>query len=186
MLLNGEMMTEMSLAQERISLQRFVLRLVGDGSLADDVVQEALLRAHRSRSSFQGRAKLGTWLAAIAVNVAYDHFRRQAARKEVAIDDNALAEIPCDADAEHALMQHEMGACIAAHLMRLPERQRQVLALHDMNDAKHAEIAEVLGLSEENARVLLHRARIALRARLRQSCQLSFGHDAIPCTPIEK
>jgi RNA polymerase sigma-70 factor (ECF subfamily) len=104
----------------------------------------------------------------------------------VAIDDHALAEIPCDADAEHALLEQEMGACIAAHLMKLPGRQRQILALHDMNDASHAEIAEVLGVSEENARVLLHRARIALRARLRQNCQLSFGRDAIPCAPIEK
>jgi RNA polymerase sigma-70 factor (ECF subfamily) len=55
-----------------------------------------------------------------------------------------------------------------------------------MNDASHAEIAEVLGVREENARVLLHRARIALRARLRQNCQLSFGRDAIPCAPIER
>ncbi len=176
----------MSSAEERANLQRFVIRLVGDGALADDIVQETLLRAHRSRSSFQGRAKLGTWLAVIAVNVARDHFRLQAAQREVAIDDQALAEIPCDADAERALLEQEMGACIAAHLMKSPERQRQVLALHDMNDAHHAEIAEVLGSSEENARVLLHRARIALRARLRQNCRLSFGHDAIPCAPVER
>jgi RNA polymerase sigma-70 factor (ECF subfamily) len=103
----------------------------------------------------------------------------------VAIDDPSVAEIPCDADAEHALLEKEMGACIASHLMKLPERQRQVLALHDMGDADHAEIASILGLSEENSRVLLHRARITLRARLRQNCQLAFGRDAIPCTPVE-
>ena len=53
-----------SLASERANLLRFVTRLVGDGILADDVVQETLLRAHASRSGFQGRAKIGTWLAA--------------------------------------------------------------------------------------------------------------------------
>ena len=75
-------MRDMSLAEERANLQRFAIRMVGDGALADDIVQETLLRAHRSRSSFQGRAKLGTWFAAIAVNVARDHFRRQAAQKK--------------------------------------------------------------------------------------------------------
>jgi RNA polymerase sigma-70 factor (ECF subfamily) len=174
-----------SLEEERMNLRRFAVRLTGDGSLADDIVQETLLRAHRAQSSFRGQAKLRTWLAAIAVNVCNDHFRRQASRREVAIDDPSVAEIPCDADAEHALLEKEMGACIASHLMKLPERQRQVLALHDMGDADHAEIASILGLSEENSRVLLHRARITLRARLRQNCQLAFGRDAIPCTPVE-
>ncbi len=104
----------------------------------------------------------------------------------MAIEDEAIAEIPCDADAEHALLEKEMGACIASHLVKLPERQRQVLALHDMGDAGHAEIASIFGVSEENSRVLLHRERIALRAPLRQNCQLAFGHDAIPCTPVER
>ncbi len=179
-------MRDASLAEERINLHRFAVRLTSDRSLADDIVQETLLRAHCAQSGFQGRAKRGTWLAAIAVNVARDRFRRQVAGREVAIDDDAVAEIPCDADAERALMEKEMGACVASHLMKLPERQRQVLALHDMTGADHAEIAGILGLSEENSRVLLHRARIALRARLRQNCQLSFGRDAIPCTPVEK
>jgi RNA polymerase sigma-70 factor (ECF subfamily) len=44
----------------------------------------------------------------------------------------------------------------------------------------------VLGISEGNARVLLHRAREALRARLRDHCHLSFGSDTIPCAPLEK
>lgn len=179
-------MRDASLAEERTNLHRFAVRLTGDRALADDIVQETLLRAQRAQSGFQGRAKLGTWLAAIAVNVSHDHFRRRTSRREVAIDDQAVTEIPCDADAEHALLEKEMGACIVSHLMTLPERQRLVLALHNMSDADHAEIADILGLSEENSRVLLHRARITLRARLRQNCQLAFGRDAIPCTPVER
>jgi RNA polymerase sigma-70 factor (ECF subfamily) len=171
---------------ERADLLRFARRLVGDCARADDIVQETLLRAHRARAGFKGGARLGTWLAAIALNVVRDQARRQAARPDEVADDDALDALAAPGDAEHALLEREMGACITAHLMALPERQRQVLALHDMGGAGHAEIAEVLGISEANARVVLHRARAALRQRLSRHCQLSFGTDAIPCTPKDE
>lgn len=174
-------------ATELTKLRRFVIRLVGNDALADDIVQETLLRAHRAKPGFEGRANHQTWLAAIALNVTRDHFRRASTQMEAtATDDEALAELPSMEDAEHALMEHEMGACITAHLLALPDRQRGVLALHDIEGADHAEIASALGISEGHARVLLHRARAALRARLHEHCQLSFGNDAIPCVPREK
>lgn len=182
-------MEEMSSTAMRAELRRFVVRLVGDGALADDILQETLLRALRSEaraSSFGGRAKLGTWLAAIAVNVTRDHFRRASTREEVLADDEILDAIDDGDDTEQALLEREMGACIGAHVMALPERQRLVLTLHDMGGADHHEVAEVLATSEGNVRVLLHRARAALRDRLSRNCRLSFGCDAVPCTPVEK
>lgn len=172
---------------ERSNLRRFVIRLVGDETLADDIVQEAMLRAHRTTAGFSGRSSRQTWLAAIALNVTRDHYRRASTRLEGAMaDEKELAEIPSVEDTEHALMEHEMGACITTHMMTLPDRQREVLALHDIEGADHAEVAATLGISEGNARVLLHRARVALRARLRKHCLLSFGGDAIPCVPLER
>jgi RNA polymerase sigma-70 factor (ECF subfamily) len=159
--------------------------LVGDGTLADDIIQETFLRAQITRSGFEGRANLGTWLAAIALNIARDHFRRQATRVEIAASNEVMNTMPTGDDAERALLEREMAACITSYLMTLPERQRQILALHDMGGASHAEVAEVLGMTEGNARVLLHRSRAALRAKLRQHCRWSFGSDAIPCTPLE-
>ena len=173
-------------ALERETLRRFVGRLVGNDTLADDIVQETLLRAHRGKAGFEGRANRQTWLAAIALNVTRDHFRRAPVRmEENAAGDEVLAQIPSTEDAEHALMEHEMGACITAHLMALPDRQREVLALHDIEGANHSEIALALEIGEGYARVLLHRARAALRARLREHCRLSFGGDPIPCVPLE-
>ena len=173
-------------AQERETLRRFVSRLVGNDTLADDIVQETLLRAHRGKARFEGRANRQTWLAAIALNVTRDHFRRIPARiEQEAAGDEVLAQIPSPDDTEHALMEHEMGACITAHLLALPDRQREVLALHDIEGANHSEIASALGIGEGHARVLLHRARAALRSRLRQHCRLSFGGDPIPCVPLE-
>ena len=173
-------------APERENLRKFVSRLVGNDTLADDIVQETLLRAHRARAGFEGRANRQTWLAAIALNVTRDHFRRAPVGMEKdAAGDEVLAQIPSTEDTEHALMEHEMGACITAHLMALPDRLREVLALHDIEGASHSEIASALGISEGHARVLLHRARAALRARLREHCRLLFGGDPIPCVPLE-
>ena len=57
-------------ATERANLRRFVIRLVGNETLADDIVQEALLRAHRGDAGFSGRSNRRTWLAAIALNLS--------------------------------------------------------------------------------------------------------------------
>lgn len=176
-------MTDIDLAAHRADLRRFVVRVVGNVDLAEDIVQETLLRAIVS-AGFAGRSRPGTWLSAIALNVLRDHYRRPATRTEAEADEAALAELPADGDdVVLALMKEEMGACITAHLMALPDRQREVLALHDMGDASHAEVAEVLGIGEGNARVLLHRARAALRERLGRHCQLDLGRDVVPCRP---
>lgn len=171
------------LAAHRINLRRFVLRAVGNPDLAEDIVQETLLRAIASPAGFAGRSQPMTWLSAIALNVLRDHYRRRSTRSEVAADETALENLPAGEDVVLALMQNEMGACIAGHLTALPDQQREVLSLHDIGGASHAEVAEVMGISEGNARVLLHRARAALRERLGRHCRLDLGRDAVPCTP---
>ena len=173
----------LDLAAHRTDLRRFVLRVVGNADLAEDIVQETLLRAMTSAAGFAGRSQPMTWLSAIALNVLRDHYRRPVTRREVAAEEGTLEELPSDDDVVMALMQDEMGACITDHLMALPDRQREVLTLHDIGGAGHAEVAETLGISEGNARVLLHRARAALRERLGRHCQLDLGRDAVPCTP---
>lgn len=170
-------------AAHRADLYRFVLRAVGNPDLAEDIVQETLLRAITSATPFAGRSRPATWLSAIALNVLRDHHRRPATRREVADDDGVLEDMPAGDDVVMALMQGEMGACITGHLMALPDRQREVLTLHDIGGAGHAEVADALGVSEGNARVLLHRARAALRERLGRHCRIDLGRDAVPCTP---
>ena len=82
-------------APERENLRKFVSRLVGNDTLADDIVQETLLRAHRARAGFEGRANRQTWLAAIALNVTRDHFRRAPVGMEKdAAGDEVLARSP--------------------------------------------------------------------------------------------
>ncbi len=168
-------------AAYRDSVWGFVLRQVGDRSLADDLTQETLLRAERSISTWRSEASLRSWLYGIAINVVRDHFRRLRR----APDSKPLvtaAEQACPEDGpEQALLGSEMAACVDGYVSRLPRLQHHVLALHDMAGLTHTEIATVLGVSAGNSRVILHRGRAALRRSLEKNCILSFGGEGVPC-----
>lgn len=172
------------LALERPAVRRFLIRLVG-AEAADDLTQETFLRAHRAALAYQGNASVLTWLCAIALNVARDYFRATAHEPPATTDREVLAAIPSTDDGEFELLQTEMASCISGYLMKLPSPQQEVLAMHDMAGLTHADIAKALGLSEANSRVLLHRARHALRDMLTNSCELAFGKDALPCSRRE-
>jgi RNA polymerase sigma-70 factor (ECF subfamily) len=169
------------LATYRDSVWGFVLRQVGDRSLADDLTQETLLRAERSIDTWRSEASLRSWMYGIAINVVRDHFR--GLRR--ALDSTSLlapAEQASPEDGpEQTLLESEMATCVDGYVSRLPRLQHHVLALHDMAGLTHAEIATVLGLSPGNSRVILHRGRAALRRVLEENCLLSFGGEGIPC-----
>jgi RNA polymerase sigma-70 factor (ECF subfamily) len=167
------------IAAHRGTVRGVLLRLVRDSVLADDLVQEALLRATRTVSSMRGEAAPVTWLTAIALNVARDHFRATRRAPQTAELEQA-AELPDACDTEGQVMQAEMSACILGHVARLPERQREAVLLHHFGGLGHREIATTLDVSEGNARVILHRGLAALRASLSLECSLNFNDD-IPC-----
>jgi RNA polymerase sigma-70 factor (ECF subfamily) len=167
------------LAAHRETVRGVLLRLVRNEALAEDLVQEALLRASRAAASMRGEAAPTTWLTAIALNCARDHFRAAKRRPTTTALDEADA-VPAADEPEFEVMQAEMSGCILGHLARLPERQREAVLLHHFAGLSHREMAGPLGVTEGNARVILHRGLSALRASLERECHLDFG-DRIPC-----
>jgi RNA polymerase sigma-70 factor, ECF subfamily len=167
------------LAAHRETVRGVVLRVVRDEALAEDLVQEALLRATRAAGGLRGDAAPGTWLTAIALNLMRDHFR---SRKRLPVTGNLeLAESVADPfQTEMEVMRAEMSACILEHIARLKERQREAVLLQQFAGLGHREIAAALGVTENNARVLVHRAMQALRISLGKECILDFA-DCIPC-----
>lgn len=166
----------------RGAVRGFLVSVLGDPALADDLTQETFLRAERARGRYRGDATVKAWLFAIALNLARDHLRA-AARRGVTTDLEAAEDLPsAELGAELAAMQREMTACIGHYVLQLPGRQREAVALHDLGGLDHAQIAGHLGISEGNARVLVHRGRAALRRILEAQCVLSFD-DSIPCEP---
>ncbi|MCR6628968.1 MAG: sigma-70 family RNA polymerase sigma factor [Magnetospirillum sp.] len=166
------------LAAHRMTVRGVLLRLVRDEALADDLVQEALLRATRAAATLRGEAAPATWLTAIALNLARDHFRAAKRAPTTALEE--AGELPAPDHPEAEILQAEMSACILAHVARLPERQREAVLLHHFAGLSHREMAGPLGVSEGNARVILHRGLAALRASLSRECVLDFGDD-VPC-----
>jgi RNA polymerase sigma-70 factor (ECF subfamily) len=163
-------------------VRSFVLKLIGDPSVADDLVQETLLRAHKSEATFKGKASRTTWLCAIALNVMRDHFRALARRPTQVSDPQALLGLRTEEVLEDDLLQDEMDSCIRRYVLRLPERQRDIVALHDIAGLSHREISSALGISQSNSRILLHRDRAALKLLLEENCTFSFD-DSVPCQP---
>lgn len=167
------------LAANRNAVRGVLLRLVRDPALADDLTQEAYLRAQRATGSMRGEAQPATWLTAIALNLARDHFR--AANRRPRTAELTEAEDVAGGDApEHQVLQAEMSGCILGHIHRLPPRQRDAVLMHNFAGLGHGEIASALDVSEGNARVILHRGLAALRTSLGCECRLDFG-DEIPC-----
>lgn len=167
------------LAAHREAVRGFLLRLLKDGGLAEDMVQEALERATRAAASARGDSAPRTWLTAIALNLARDHFRA-AKRAPIFTELDSAAHVATLDDPEDDVLRAEMSACILGHIDRLGPAQRDAVLMHHFAGLSHKEIAAAAGISEGNARVLLHRGMAKLKDSLGRECAITLG-DAIPC-----
>lgn len=167
------------LAVHREAVRGLLLRLVKDAGLADDLAQAALERATRAADTARGEAAPGTWLAAIALNLARDHWR--AAKREPGFTDlEDAAHLAAPDDPEADVLRAEMSACILGHVDRLPPAQRDCVLMHHFAGLSHREIAAAKGMAEGNARVLLHRGMARLKDSLGRECTITLG-EAVPC-----
>ncbi len=169
------------LSPERVSrelsepLRRYLRRYVGDAALADDLLQEALIRIVRGLPGFAGRSSLRTWAFSIATRVAADHFRQPAHRVQIVDIDESLELPESDLAVDQRLVIDEMNACVRKVIDSLPEEYRAALVLHDIEGLTAAQTAEACGSSVPTAKIRIHRARLRLREALRQEC--SFYRD---------
>lgn len=146
----------------RDTVYTLAMRLVGP-DLAQDVAQEALIRAWRAIPRFRGEAALGTWLHRITVNTAWT-LRKRAQRHDAQplVDD--IAEP--GRGPEKAGEMVEMRAALSEAIARLSPGQRVVLVLRDVYGWSTAEVSHELGIAQTTTKVRLHRARRRLRELL--------------------
>ncbi len=156
---------------------RLALHLTGSEADAQDVYQEAFLKAYRNVGNFRFECSFYTWLYRIVTNLCLDHLRKKQVRKEdapVATDDegeqySVLDQVSDDragANPERDLMTRELGAKINAALGRLSARERMVFELKHYNGLKLRTIGDILQTTEETAKNTLFRATQKLRAAL--------------------
>jgi RNA polymerase sigma-70 factor (ECF subfamily) len=142
-------------------------RLTGNEEDARDVAQEACLRAWRGIKRFRGDSRFSTWMYRITANCASTLLARRSkgSHEELSADDavaDQRPEVDPEAMAEAGYVRDRMTAALA----ELPPRLRAVVVLRDIYDLPHEAIAAELGISQEAAKVRLHRARRKLRERL--------------------
>ena len=163
-------------------LLRYLARYVGDLTLAEDLLQETLVRIARGLPGFAERSQLKTWAFSIATRVAADHFRQPANR--LAIVEMAASTDPCEAgpSVEQRLVIDEMNACVRQVIDSLPEDYRAALVLHDLEGLTAAETAAVCDCALPTAKIRIHRARVRLREALRRECDFyRDGEDVFRC-----
>jgi RNA polymerase sigma-70 factor (ECF subfamily) len=181
-----------SLATHRDAIYRYVLGIVRDPPVAEDLTQETLLRAHRKSSTLDDRSRLVPWLYRIATNICRDRFRQASYRQRPgSLDsDEASDESPAQHVADSAprldkvMEQKEMSACVQGYLAGLSDPYRAVILLHDAEGLTNPEIAEMLDVSLATVKIRLHRARAKLRDALDRACSFSADErGVVVCDP---
>jgi len=175
--------------QRRVFMTAFdILQSEAD---AEEVAQEAFLKAFRGLRSFRREARFSTWLLRITVNEARMRLRK---RREISLDSVSpgndeseytpilLAdwrEIPAE-----ALLREETRRLLRESVAALPENYREIITLRDVNGLNNADTAQILGLSLANTKVRLLRARMMLRdlfvERLRGKTRHRLSREATP------
>jgi RNA polymerase sigma-70 factor (ECF subfamily) len=156
---------------------RLALHLTGSEADAQDIYQEAFIKAYRHLGNFRFECSFYTWIYRIVTNLCLDHLRRKKTRKEepgVVTDSSGeefnLIEQHSDeragANPERDLMRRELGSSIAGALEKLTPRERMVFELKHYQGLKLRTIGEMLNTTEETAKNTLFRATQKLRAQL--------------------
>jgi len=152
------------------SVRRFLFGMCGDWHVAEDLAQESLLKAWRSRASFGGRANVRTWVFGIARNAWIDHLRRRSVRErqQAMIEARELQKRPATCDPAASAARDEFSVQMARALTRLPDEQREALAMRESDGLTFAEIARLLevpvGTVKSRVRYALMKLADELRA----------------------
>ena len=146
-------------------LFRIARGILADDAEAEDVMQEAYVRAFRDLAGFRGEARFATWLARIAVHEALARARKR--RRLVPISGGEPPSPPAPVGSpERELENRELQAVLRAAVEALPDPLRAVFCLREIEGLSSEQAADALGITVENVRVRLHRAKRSLRQTL--------------------
>ena len=168
----------------RAYLMRYALMQLRDAAAAEDAVQETLLAALEARSGYSGKSSLRTWLTGILKHKIIDHLRRQSRQQPLVVDgeserseaemadayfvaDGHWRDAPAQwADPDRAFETREFWAMFELCTSMMPARMAKAFAMREVHELSTEEICKELGITATNCWVLLHRARLSLRACL--------------------
>jgi RNA polymerase sigma-70 factor, ECF subfamily len=194
--LTGETsMFEIVMRRHNQRLYRIARAILRNDGEAEDVMQDAYVRAYEHLDQFAGRAKFSTWLTRIAVHEALARQRRGNRYQELEPRSERERD-PMDRfaslapDPEQQASNSEVRRLLEEAVQNLPDAYRTVFMLRDIEDMSTTDAAEVLEITEDNVKVRLHRARALLRkslyARAGMERKEAFNFHAVRCDQVVK
>lgn len=165
---------EEKLAENRPRLWRLAHSWCHNRALADDLVQDALAKALDRHDQLRDPDRLVSWLCSILANCWHDHLR---GRKNTAdIDEVDECDLPEGCRPEDGCLQNEIVMRVRQAVARLPDGQREVVALVDLEEFSYAEVAAILDIPMGTVMSRLSRARLALKEKLRDHAATAAIH----------
>lgn len=174
--LPGALETQLLASRQRFL--DFVAAHIDDRALAEDVLQDALVRAVTAAEGLRDESRIVPWFYRILRNAIIDAYRRrdvERRRTEPLADDAPFADMT--AEDERTLCE-----CFRALVPTLRPEYADVIASVELGEESPAAAAERLGITPNNLKVRRHRARRALRERLAETCRLCSEHGCLDCT----
>ncbi len=160
--------------QYRGAVTRYVRYLVRDSTEAEDLAQEALIRAHRQRDTLRDPAALESWLYQIATHVSIDRMRQRTRAVGRHVDE-PVEDLPIADSAQPSaltvIQQDEMSACVQRYVAKLSDPYKAVLLLCEADGLSAKETAELLQLPLTTIKMRLHRARQQMQTALKSACE---------------
>jgi RNA polymerase sigma factor (sigma-70 family) len=140
------------------------MRITNDYAEAEDVLQEAFLSAFRNMHHYKGEASFGSWLKKIVINAAINAVRKRRSEL-VPMDERMVAEVPDEVTEDDSEWQVEQ---VRRAIQKLPDGYRVVLSLYLLEGYDHAEIGEIMGITESTSKSQYSRAKKKLMEIMRE------------------
>jgi RNA polymerase sigma-70 factor (ECF subfamily) len=150
-------------------LYRVARAILHDDAEAEDVMQDAYVRAYQHLDQFAGRAAFSTWLTRIAVHEALSRLRSRHRNQQLQLEGDGwdgepyMNVVETSPDPEESASRAELSQLLEEAVLGLPEQYRAVIMLRDVEGLSTAETAAALELTEDNVKVRLHRGRAMAR-----------------------
>jgi len=175
----------------QLKIQYYLQRMIGREE-ADDLTQDVFLKVLHGLCKFNGNSKLSTWIYKIATNTALDRLRSAPYKNasKTLTNSEMLEKGPVASGdtkslpTDEQLIDNEMNSCIRADIDNLPDKYRTIIVLSELQELSNQEIAEILGITLENVKIRLHRARGLLKKELDGHCNYYHNSkDNLACAP---
>ncbi|MGB9773033.1 MAG: RNA polymerase sigma factor [Bacteroidota bacterium] len=155
----------------------YIRKRISDPNLAEDILQDSLLKAIQAAPAIKDQERLVKWFYRILQNAIVDAYRRKAAEMSRRINYAHETEQSIGTEDERSICE-----CLNEILPTLKPEYEEVLKLVELDEEDPEVVAQRLGISRNNLKVRTHRARQALRRRLEETCRICAIHHCMDCS----